>query len=190
MKKLHVLLFLTMISVPAFGDEIVRGKGDKSLNFSFSGFNLDEYKYGIGGKYWVFESIAFTGSVNLQNSKQDQPISESESNAYGLSFGVEKHFKTRIKLSPYIGGELRYLQNDYDSNSDLAIEFDGSVKQYGVDMLVGVEYAIDKNISLAAEYAIGYTYSKNKTTSNGESGEFTNKNFGLGAGELILLFYF
>jgi opacity protein-like surface antigen len=192
MKYYLTLIGLSLISAPALSDEISRNAGDKSLNFSFSDFAIDNYKYGIGGKYWFSTGIAGTGSINFQNNKLETestggtPAQSTEITSYGLSFGIEKHFNADTKLSPYIGGEIYYLDSDADDSGNT----ESTITEWGIDVLVGAEYALNKSIALAAEYSFGYRNSETKSVTGSDSTTSTNKGFGLGSGELILLLYF
>jgi hypothetical protein len=62
MKKLCLILGLLFVSSVASGSEVIREKGDVSLNFSFNGLVISDYKFGIGSKYWLTSDIAVVGS--------------------------------------------------------------------------------------------------------------------------------
>ena len=189
MKNFLILICLSVLSMPAFSGGITRESGDKSLNFSFSNFSIDDYKYGIGGKYWWSSNIALTGSINGENIKTETTTSalttqpDFKTTSYGLSIGIEKHFNSSTKLSPYFGGEVYYLDGETNSPSS---NINTSSSKWEINALLGAEYAFNKSIAFAAEYSFGYSSieSKSNTTTT------TSKGFGLGSGKLILLLYF
>jgi len=117
-----------------------------------------------------------------------------------LSLGLEKHFKSSNNLSPYVGVEAQYSK-EYGAST--LVQSNGvsttvtstgyTTRGYSLTALLGVEYALNKNISLAADYGYGYTYRKRTDTSNelfAPQQETSTKGFGLGSGRLILLIYF
>jgi outer membrane autotransporter protein len=126
---------------------------------------------------------------------------DSDVRFYGLSLGLEKHFKSSNNLSPYVGVEAQYSKQ-YDASklvqsngvSTTITSTDRTTTGYGLNAVLGVEYAVIKNISLAADYSYGYSYRKSTNTSSDLSvtpkSETTTKGFSLGSGRLILLIYF
>lgn len=194
MKYILSIVCFWLFITPALSDEISRNSGDKSLNFSFSDFAVEEYKIGIGGKYWTSTEIAFTASINFQNNESKTESSsgtpansDTEARYYGLSIGIEKHFTSSTKLSPYIGGEAYYLESDADISNNI----NASASEWGINALLGAEYAINKSLAFAAEYSLGYSDSEIKSTNNlSQTTTTTDKGFGLGTGKLILLLYF
>jgi len=209
MKKLCLILGLLFVSSVASGSEVIREKGDVSLNFSFNGLVISDYKFGIGSKYWLTSDIAVVGSLDTANRENDSKLDfgsgastarDSDVRFYGLSLGLEKHFKSSNNLSPYVGVEAHYSKEygastlvQSDSVSTTITSTDYTTRGYGLNALLGVEYALNKNISLAADYSYGYSYMKRTDTTNdlfAPQQETSTKGFGLGSGRLILLIYF
>jgi outer membrane protein W len=209
MKKLCIVLGLLFVSSVAAGNEVVREKGDVSLNFSFNGLVISDYKFGIGSKYWLTSDLAVAGSLDTANQENNAKTdygsgvsteTDSDVRFYGLSLGLEKHFKSRRNLSPYLGVEAQYSKEYGSSNmvqangaSTTIASTDYTTRGYALNAVLGVEYALNKNISLAADYSYGYRYSKRTNTSTDISAptqEATTKGFSLGSGRLILLVYF
>jgi len=193
MKRFKVLVCLIMVNVPTFAEGISRQAGDRSLNFSFSDFAVEDYKYGIGGKYWLSSNSAVTASVNVRKSKQETetttigpPVTDSsDSESYGFTVGIENHFHSKTDLSPYVGGEVLYMNNELEvAGSNL------TGKTWGVNVILGAEYAFSDSIALAAEYAYGYSRQDNETTSSSGKSSTTSEGFYLNSSKLILLLYF
>ena len=194
MNRILFLVAIIILPLPAISEEVTRNAGDKSLNFSFSDFAIEDYKIGIGGKYWFSPKITMTCIIDYQNTTSELETStgtptqpETNFDSYGLSIGIERHFKSSTKLSPYLGGEIYYL----DSESVVPGDFTSSFSEWGINVLFGAEYAFNKTIAFAAEYSLGYsdTESKINDTDSGTT-TGTNKGFGLGSGKLLLLLYF
>jgi len=196
MRFILCVLGLVLLSTAAMGEEVTRKAGDTSLNFSFNGMNLSDYKYGIGGKRWLTADLAATASLDIYRSGDDAKTTtsgiETDTNYdhtwYGLSIGMEKHLAAHHNLSPYWGGELTY-SNQRLSTGPTYTSTSSTSKQYGINALFGVEYALVENISLAAEYSYGYSY-YHRTMNDGISNtDERYKRFGGGAGRLMLQFY-
>jgi len=209
MKKFCLILCLLFVSSVASGSEVIREKGDVSLNFSFNGLVISDYKFGIGSKYWLTSDIAVVGSLDTANQENDSKSdfgsgisteTDSDIRFYGLSFGLEKHFKSSTNLSPYVGVEAQYSKQygagtmvQSNGVSTTITSTDYTIRGYGLNAVLGVEYALNKNISLAADYSYGYSYRKRTDTSSdlfAPEQETTTKGLFLGSGRLILLVYF
>ena len=120
MKSSCIALCLFISPVLCNASEVVRSAGDKAISFSFNGFEVNEYKYGIGGKYWKSNNIAYTGSLDVEKNKNENSFnSKSENYYYGVSLGIEKHFNSNnsLKASPYFGGEAFYSESEYEYNA-------------------------------------------------------------------------
>lgn len=194
MKGIVVLVCFSVLTIPAFAEGISRQSGDKSLNFSFNDFAVEDYKYGIGGKYWLSHVTAMNLSINLGKSEQDSestsggpPVtSGSDSKSYSFSVGVEKHFSSKTTLSPYYGGEVFYMHTD----SDYSDSSESSSKAWGINALLGAEYPINKGVSLAAEYAYGYYKTKTESSTPITNSTTTGSGYREYSSKLILLLYF
>lgn len=192
----YVLFFVcfSLLPMPALSDESSRNAGDKSLNFSFSDFAVDYYKYGIGGKYWVSDDIAITGSISVQKGEQDiesnsggvSSQANTDAKSYGFSVGAENHFHSNTNLSPYVGGELYYS----DREADTPAITNSTMTEWGANVLLGAEYAFTDAVALAAEYSFGYHDSESTSSNISGTTTSTSKGFGLDSGKLILLLYF
>jgi opacity protein-like surface antigen len=198
MRLILCVLGLILLSTAALGEEVTRKAGDTSLNFSFNGLNISDYKYGIGGKRWLSDYLAATASIDIYQSKEvdktTSPSWETDTNSeltwYGVSFGMEKHFTSHQNLSPYWGGELTYSKQRSIMNSSFTgFSQSSTIKQYGINALFGVEYALMSNVSLAAEYSYGYSYYQRTMNDGFASTDDRFKRFGGGAGKMMLQFY-
>ncbi|MFV2058964.1 MAG: outer membrane protein, partial [Thiohalomonadales bacterium] len=176
-KVVAVLIVFLSLPLIANGQELARQKGDKSLNFSFNGFAIENYKYGFGGMYWISEKSAITASLNMGSTTGDNKTSNDVSSNsvsrdddyYGFTLGIVRHFKGIAVVSPYVGGEVGY--NYSKSNGDNVNAGGGSstsskIERYGIDALLGVEYSVTNNLSLAAEYSFGYHYAESTKSSS------------------------
>jgi opacity protein-like surface antigen len=198
MRFVLCILGLVLLSTAALGEEITRKAGDSALNFSFNGLNISDYKYGIGGKRWLTPDLAATASLDIYQSKEvdktTSPSWETDTNSnltwYGLSIGMEKHLTSHHNLSPYWGGELTCSKQRYITGASFAgYSYSSTIKQYGINALFGVEYALMENVSLAAEYSYGYSYYQRTMNDGYASTDDRFKRFGGGAGKMMLQFY-
>lgn len=185
------VLVLVLLSTAAMGEEVTRKAGDTSLNFSFNGLNIADYKYGIGGKRWLTDELAATASLDIYQSDDKGSTTSgiptdinSGMTWYGVSLGMEKHLTSHHNLSPYLGGELAY-----SNQRSIATLSSFTNEHYGINAIIGVEYAIIENISLSADYGFGYSFDRRKTNSLGLGIEEKIQRLGGGAGRLMLQFY-
>ncbi len=200
MKYIVCALCLVVLTTTAFAEEVTRNAGDKSINFSLSRADLQEYKYGIGAKYWTSSSTALSASIDLSNNKTETnnptsgPLHTTyDSSYYAFSVAAEHHFLTDFRLSPYIGGELKYSRYESDSANIYAstsYHYGSSEKTYSAGILVGAEYALNKAVSLAGEYAYGFSYSSRDYQNDYGVETGRSRGFNLSVGRLTLLLYF
>ena len=198
MKHLAILFCIFVFSTNTLAGDLDRNEGDKSLNFSFSDFDVENYKYGIGGKYWTSNDTAITASLNLAKSELEVESTtgggsptgfDSESTSYGISISLEKHIKSRTSLSPYFGGEIYFSETDSDTGDSSSIATTNS-QAWGINALLGAEYAFTDSIALAAEYAWGYHEGEYEYKSNTDISKNSSSGFGFYDTKLILLLYF
>jgi hypothetical protein len=211
---------LTLLAPAAWSQDVTPsiGAGSKAALFTFSGLaNLGAgaYNGGIGGKYYLMDMLALRASLLF--GFEDQGIlapaaggTAGDVNAFsvGLNVGGEYHLlKTRV--SPYVGATIGFKsistsQKDAvpTGTAQTTIEnapITGYVPgfNFNIAALGGVEFFIVKELSLSAEYQLGYSMTApydQKTTNAGVT--LTVKNglysaVGITAvGALTLAFYF
>ncbi len=213
------LFFLTSFS-QAQDNKGYFKKGSKALLFEFSGLadlGAGSFNGGLGGKYFIDHKLAIRGSLQFMDLNEDIPYEDDSgvdgkrtANRFGISAAVEVHFDTS-RVNPYFGGGVGFAvtSTEYKSDaSDLTNQVtvkndeDGEFGYYGgteftIFGILGVEVFIIKNLSLAAEYRLGYAYISKKdeeiiqgnTTITNRQGSITG--FGLeSSGALILSVYF
>jgi len=198
MKHLVFFLYLFTFSTYTLAGSPNHNEGDKSLNFNFNEFDVDGYKYGIGGKYWYASNTAITASLNIAKNKQEVETTmgsptptgfDAETTSYGLSLSIEKHFKSKTSVSPYYGGEVYYSESDSDGSDSSSIATSDS-QSWGINALLGAEYAFTDSLAFAAEYAWGYHMSEYESSNNTGTSKNSFKGFGFFDTKLILLLYF
>lgn len=198
MKHLAIFLCFFVFSTNTLAGDLDRNEGDKSLNFNFSEFDVENYKFGIGGKYWTSSDTAITASLNLANNEQEvesttgggSPMGfDADSTTYGFFISLEKHLKSRTSLSPYFGGEVYFLETDSDTTDSSTITTTNS-QAWGINALLGGEYAFTDSIALAAEYAWGYREGEYEYKSSTDTSKNSSSGFGFYDTKLILLLYF
>lgn len=163
-------------------------KGDNAILFSFSGLGFlaaFEYQGGFGYKKYINDKTAVRGALALSNTKTTTPWDTGNSpegwigeDGYNKAFGFgieaagEIHRNTG-KVDPYYGAGLGFsLTRTKNANvvqgaagSTLTQTVvknnfsDGAATTIAVFGLLGVEYAINSFLSLAAEYHLGFSSS-------------------------------
>jgi len=183
--SVSLALLLMMASIPAFAaDEVTpaNGAGSKAVLFTFSGLSFlgaGAFNGGIGAKYYLTDPIALraslqflTASATILPSAAGQSNGSSSATRFGLTAAAEYHFlKTRV--SPYAGAGLNFALTStnhiapYTTTSKVTTKnlrtgetFNGTTYvggyTFGINGLGGIEFFITKDISLAAEYQLGY----------------------------------
>ena len=201
---LVILAVFFLVGIASAEDKYVpHKKGDQAMLFEFSGLGFlfaDAYHGGFGFKRFINDKTAVRGSLTLRNAKEKIPY---DSDAYGdgtigedgydkeFQFGVEvggEIHRNNAKVDPYYGAGLRFnvirtkyvMEVEGPAGSELP-EYeiknflDGNAgTSFSIFGILGVEYAISKIVSLAAEYNLGFRSTsepKQVVTINGEETE-------------------
>jgi hypothetical protein len=169
--------------------------GSKAMLFEFSGLSAlaaNAYQGGIGGKYYLLDPLALRASLLFGFADQGTPApaaggSAGDANAFsiGLNAGAEYHLlKTRV--SPYVGGTLGFVSTSTSEKDAVATGVTAPTTTnaaagqmvngvtyfsgfgFNVAAIAGVEFFIIKELSLSAEYRLGYgitaPYDEKQTT--------------------------
>jgi opacity protein-like surface antigen len=150
--------------------------GAKGLTFSFNGFSPGSFNGGIGGKYFLNTDLALKGGVLFSSARQTVPFQgtsgvdgERKGSEFGVFVGIEKHLNTR-RVSPYLGAGFEYASSSTERKTAEADPADqetiknragGELGYQGGTTLAfaalfGCEFFVIKNLSLGAEYQLGY----------------------------------
>jgi opacity protein-like surface antigen len=162
-------------------------KGDSAMLFSFSGLGFlaaFEYQGGFGYKKFLNDKTAVRGAFSLSNAKEtiswgpesypDGYVGEDGSDkefGIGLELAGEMH-RNKGKVDPYYGAGVgfsmirtKYIEpvrgpqgtaltaSEIKNNLD-----DNAMTSFSVFGILGVEYAINAAITLAAEYHLGFNF--------------------------------
>lgn len=142
-----------------FGNLAAGGLGAVETPTDASGANTTTIN-GIGGKYYAAENIAVRAAVTFarQTTSQAQSGSIAEftetSTSIGVEGGVEVHLHNK-RLSPYFGGLIGYSTGSF-ARMQGGNEVSASRAGFGVAAVLGAEFFIFEQISLAAEYRAVY----------------------------------
>ena len=188
MKKiLIVIIGILLLGNLSFGQNkyTPHVKGDNAMLFEFSGLGFlfaDTYKGGFGYKRFINDKTAIRGAISLSNSNtkfkeyiQEGWIGEDgydKSFSVGIEVAGEIH-RNKGKVDPYYGagGGFSMTRTKYADfvggpqgstliQPHVKNEFgEGAATTFGVFALLGVEYAINSMLSLAAEYHLGFSNS-------------------------------
>jgi hypothetical protein len=158
----------------------------KAVLFSIGGLSnlgADAFNGGFGVKYFIAQSLALRGSLQFITASQSNPANppagtvgtdgSTSATQFGLTAAIEYHL-TKTRVSPYVGGGLSFSTTSTTNKSAVVGagaqiitknrttgEFVGENPYsggfgFGIDGLAGVEFFIAKEVSLAAEYQLGY----------------------------------
>lgn len=193
------LLGVAFLGSVAFAQDVTPsiGAGSKAMLFTFSGLNAlgaNAYNGGLGAKFFVTAPIAIRASLQFMTANEKVPADPSGTDGsisgttMGISAGGEYHL-TMARVSPYVGAVLGFSTTSTKNETsivppattnivvknDLAGENIGGIafaagNALGIAGLAGAEFFITKELSLSAEYQLGYTlisqYDQERTVAN------------------------
>jgi hypothetical protein len=166
------------------------GAGSKAMLFTFSGLSFlgaGAYNGGVGVKYFLTSNIGLRGSLiggygsqtvktTLTSGGKDGSNSGS---TIGIALGAEYHL-TFARVSPFIGGTGMFSSTSTkqvipvnvvggsettDKNLSTQLTFVPG-KTLSLGGIGGVEFFITKELSLSAEYQLGYAFPIGYTTTH------------------------
>jgi hypothetical protein len=181
-KLLSLLILFFLFSTLLLGqeDKTYFKAGSKAFLFEFRGLDnlsANSFNGGIGGKYFLMSNMAVRGGLQFVSISEDSPFQgtggadgEAHATQYGIFGAVEMHLNTS-RVSPYWGGGLEISFTSTESKTDVADPVDQETinnnrngefgyfggTEFNIFGLLGVEIFIVKNLSLAAEYRLGFS---------------------------------
>jgi len=163
------------------------GAGSKALLFTFGGLaNMaaGSFNGGIGGRYYINDPMAIRGGLQFVSANQSSPANPPSgvtgtdgsvsATRFGLLGGLEYHF-IKNRVSPYAGGLLSFSTTSTQSKTAvtgtttqttvknrLSGETVGGASYtsglgFGISGILGAEFFIVKEVSLGAEYQLGWS---------------------------------
>lgn len=200
--------------------------GSTAVLFSFSGLaNLgaNAFDGGIGAKWYWSDEWALRGGLQFTTASQTLPantpagLSGADGSISALRIGVEaaaERHLTKSRVSPFVGGGIGFaitrtesknpvigvpqttVKNNVGGETVNGVHYDAGTS-IGVFALGGVEFFVTKEVSLAAEYRLGFssTGRADEERSTGNTTITTHlgsaSSFGISsAGSLTLAVYF
>ncbi|MCF8242573.1 MAG: hypothetical protein K9J16_14440 [Melioribacteraceae bacterium] len=199
MKKLVFVIFVLCFSVSLFA------QGDYSkttaVSFSFNGLNLGSFYGGVGGRTWLSETTVLNVNIGGTISEQEYEKTDvldkglNKTKRLNLGVGIEKHFSGSTRLSPYYSFRLSIgLTDSYHRSSNSTSENAENKMSYNFDFGMGLEYWLDKSISITGQhlFTLGYK-TGSRSFWNGvsnQSQDLKEFNIGTGTTSIILSIYF
>ncbi|MGD8628486.1 MAG: outer membrane beta-barrel protein [bacterium] len=183
-----MVLLMVLASTPgaSASEDRLPAKGTKQLIFGFSGWRLDQYKGGIGLRYYLRENTALRFGLDVTWSKDDdtgwdhavyetqetrQRTYTAEQSAFSVGLGtmLERHFGSSWKVVPFAGLGVFgwYDKSNRDSRTVSTRGTDVSTsnevresKGYTIEgiLLAGLQWHFAPNMSLGGEYRIKLRY--------------------------------
>jgi opacity protein-like surface antigen len=180
---LTVVMAVSFASAQDFTTSAAQGKWAGLFTFNgLSNLGAGDYNGGLGVKYYLANNMAIRGGiqfgtyayVNYANPGTGQTGIDGEESAlqYGINGAFEYHLATG-RVSPYVGAGFGFTST---STEDLTEEVgappaaqDKTVNSIGgeggylagtelsLGALAGLEFFVTKEISLSAEYWLGYS---------------------------------
>lgn len=181
MKKVIAILLVVLCSSAFVNAQDYKPvAGDVTLELNFT--PLSATPIGINylkGKYFIANDVAVRMGIDIRmhtdksepSNSTDPDVKDDSKMSYtqfGLYPGIEKHFGSSEKLSPYIGAEIgfttkgaksEYTDNDANTKSEFKGAWsDGSNRgftSFGLNVLAGVDFYFVKRFFMGAEVGFG-----------------------------------
>lgn len=162
------------------------GAKSKGLIFSFDGLSnlgVDNFNGGLGGKFFLSNAMAIRAAILFAHANQEVLANpgvgqvgtdgSQTATSFGVSAGMEYHLLT-ARVSPYVGAEIGFSSTSTESKSagsatPPAVFTQTTTKNatngllgylagmnIGIAAILGVEFFLTKELSLAGEYQVGY----------------------------------
>jgi opacity protein-like surface antigen len=179
-KKISVILALLVSVSFAQDNHTFIGSGSKAVLFSFSGLSnlgANNFEGGAGMKYFLNSQLALRGALMVNASGTTIPANpgvgevgidgSTSATTFGIEGALEFHLTT-TRVTPYFGGGIGFSVASNESIPPVT----GTAPLYQITTknrqgsgagtivnffaLMGVEYFIVNEVSLSAEYRLGY----------------------------------
>lgn len=183
-------------------------KGDFATELNFNPFkgnlSFNNVLNQVKGRYFIHPQLALRLGININTldsalnygnpygTQANFNSDERKSTSFGLSIGIEKHFKGTKRLSPYIGADLFWgtksaSQEMRNSASTTTVKngwlnyqyvqsltppyyystvinmIEGAYNRFGISAVAGFDYYVAKNFFLGYEFNLGYSKTNYKT---------------------------
>ncbi len=161
-------------------------EGSKAVLFNFSGLSFlgaGAYEGGFGAKYYISDNTALRGALQFTLASQDIPANplpgqasadgSASANEFGAMVAIEWHL-SKSRVSPYIGAGVSFstasteyknpvvgaatqttIKNDIGGQNVNGVAYAAGTT-IGLAGILGVEVFLMKEVSLAAEYRLGF----------------------------------
>jgi len=201
---LLISVFVSATTAQDYSNEDSLKHPHTALVFSFDGLDMEAFNGGVGARWWISDRFVLIGSMGLRyyDAESDREITNSTGEAqqwnFNFSIGMEWHLLPSNRVSPYIGLSIGPGLEDRHSFSvegviNRQFERDEYALSFGANVILGVEYFLVEQVSLAAQYRNGITYDfwRYEESSFGERGKTENKSITghIGKTSLLLSIY-
>ncbi|WP_062543014.1 hypothetical protein [Rufibacter tibetensis] len=126
----------------------------------------------LRGRYFLSPTTAVRTSFSLQVQNDDfNDDYNRTSTRIEFAPGIEKHFAGTERLSPYVGGEIRFSKlfaSEENPNADIegawsnnGNNFNITNRNYfglGLGVVAGADYYFAKHVYLGVEFGLGFQY--------------------------------
>ena len=208
-KSLTIFLVILLLVSFSFGQEFnPPQKGDKAMLFGFSGLGflgVLEYQGGFGYKMYLSNTMALRTALMFNYNNDKFPYAEADGrigeDGYDrtMGFGTELAFeihKAGGKIDPYYGVGGGFFRTTTEQAPPVTGVSGSTLVQptlknqlggdagmnFGAFFLLGMEYYITDNLSLAGEYHFGFDYTAALTEEYDNGSTVTETNGGSSTG--------
>jgi len=199
MRGAVALLVVLLTATAAFAAEDGAGpaqdvhRGDLAVMFDMGGvFSATPSAFegiGIGGVYALQELLHLRAAVGIDNSSTKVDLgsgssSEDKASTYAIEAGVNYLLMRNENLILYTGGILQYGMGSSEPEGE---NNDTDTSMLTIAGLLGVTWFFTDNVSLGAEYRLGFQTASSEPEAGGEA---TTTRIGTGSAAFLMGFWF
>ena len=198
MKISSFFVFIICFSIITFAQS--NNYKTKALSFSFNGLNLSSFYGGVGGRIWVSDNTVLNASIGGYINETDYEKTETldkgiqKNKSLTVGIGLENHLDNFSDFSPYFSTRISYSHTDQYYRSSIGYFLqENKNNSINLNLGFGIEYWIDKRISLSGQHLFYLGYNKGEQSTGNPSDENQDtKGFQIGFGttSMILSIYF
>jgi opacity protein-like surface antigen len=194
------LPFSLWFSVRGFDDFGLHGPSITGADDSLGAGSI----FHVGVKHFLSQSLALRLFLDFATESTEVGTEKTSLTEYGIGVGVDHHFRPLYNISPYIGGNVRFLAGSGDLTLDSVASVGGrqqpqqiqlgevSTSIFGIAAVAGFDWYISQNFAIGSEYSFGFTSASTKfTPPTGTATENTNTFIGFNpSGNLHMIVHF
>lgn len=162
MSKVFLFVFIMALSQSLFSQGVRESDGDKALIFDMSTLDkslLINYNFGLGYRHYLADNFSFSLSIGYNDTKRDylknDTATKTEINYIGVNPAIRYNISSNKNIIAFIGIDGSYMiENNVKDDTFNKNEVNKTI--YSAGLFIGAEWFFIENLSLTAQYRLGY----------------------------------